>query len=92
MAFIISQFLFIVFGLMGLIVWAFSDVPLAVREIALNTRRDPGYGGSYVLIKVLSVCLKILAVLIWIFGVAAIVGTSLQGEVFERLIEGASRL
>jgi predicted benzoate:H+ symporter BenE len=92
MAFIVSQFLFIVFGLVGLIVWAFSDVPLAVREIALNTRRDAGYGGSYVLIRVLSVCLKILAVLIWIFGVAAILGVSLQGELFERFLEGTARM
>ncbi len=92
MAFIVSQFLFILFGLMGLIVWACSDVPMAVREIALNTRRDPGHGSSYVLIKVLSICMKILAVLIWIFGVAAILLISFQGGIVQGLLEGASNL
>ncbi len=92
MAFIVSQFLFILFGLTGLIVWACSDVPMAVREIALNTRRDPGHGSSYVLIKVLSICLKILAVLIWIFGVTAIFIISFQGEIIQGFFDGASKL
>ncbi len=92
MEFIVPQFLFILFGLMGLIVWACSDVPMALREIALNTRRDPGHGSSYILIKVLSICLKILAVLIWIFGIAAVVGSSLLWNSFQNIIQGVPNL
>ena len=80
MAFLISQFLFLVFGLLGLLIWASSDMPLAVREIAINTRRDHDAGSSYLLIRVLSVCLKIFAVLVWICGIAAIVAVSLNGS------------
>jgi predicted benzoate:H+ symporter BenE len=92
MEFIVPQFLFILFGLTGLIVWALSDLPMAVREIAINTRRDPGHGSSYVLIKVLSICLKILAVLIWIFGVAAVVGSSLLSSHFQNILQGVPNL
>jgi len=70
MPFLISQFVLIGFGLIGLLVFASSEVPMAIREIALNTRRD-SHGSSYVLIKVLCVSLKIFAVLIWLLGVVA---------------------
>lgn len=88
MTFLISQFLFILFGLVGLLVWTSADLPLAVREIALNTRRDQSFGGNYVMIKVLSVCLKIFAVLLWISGVAAIVLVNLQKTVWDILQSG----
>ncbi len=73
MGFLLSQFLFLFFGLIGLLVWAGSEIPLAMREIALNTRRDPSNGNSYVMIKVFSVCMKIFAVLLWIMAAAGIV-------------------
>ena len=60
MIFLVSQFLFILFVLIGIIVWALSDRPLALREIAINTRRNGDVGSSYTMLKVLSVCLKIL--------------------------------
>ncbi len=91
MVFLVSQLLFLLFGLLGLAVWACSEVPLAVREIAINTRRDPGQGSPYVLVKVLSVCLKIFAVLIWISGLAAIVAVSVTGSL-GNLFQGASNL
>ena len=68
MVFLVSQFLFILFVLLGIIVWAASDTPLAWREIAINTRRNPDQGSSYTMLKVLSACLKIFAVLLWIAG------------------------
>ena len=68
MIFLVSQFLFILFVLLGIIVWAASDTPLAWREIAMNTRRNPENGSPYTMLKVLSVCLKIFAVLLWIAG------------------------
>jgi hypothetical protein len=80
MIFLVSQLLFLLFGLVGLVIWAGSEMPLAVREIAINTRRDPAHGSSYVLIRVLSVCLKIFAVLVWITGIAVIIAVSVNGS------------
>jgi hypothetical protein len=73
MDFLLSQFLFLFFGLIGLLIWAGSDVPLAMREIAINTRRDPASGSSYVMVRVFSVCLKIFAVLLWLLAAVGIV-------------------
>jgi hypothetical protein len=91
MAFLVSQFLFILFGLVGLLVWASADMPLAVREIAINTRRDQAHGSSYVMIKVLSVCLKIFAVLLWISGIVSIVMVNL-GMTITGILESAPSL
>ena len=90
MIFLASQFLFILFGLIGLIVWSYSDMPLAWREIAINTRRNAEQGSPYTLMKVLSVCLKIFAVLLWIVGVAAIVGLNAAGTSLGSLLQGAT--
>jgi hypothetical protein len=80
MVFLVSQLLFVVFGLFGLMTWACSDMPLAVREIAINTRRSAEHGSSYAMIRVLSVCMKILAVLFWVVGIATIVAVSVTGS------------
>ncbi len=90
MIFLASQFLFLLFGLIGLIVWSYSDMPLAWREIAINTRRNAEQGSPYTLMKVLSVCLKIFAVLLWIVGVAAIVGLNAAGTSLGSLLQGAT--
>ncbi len=86
MGFLFSQLLFILFGLIGLIVWASSDMPLVMREIALNTRRDREAGSSYILARVLSVCLKILAVVMWLLGIVSIVAINAAGA-FNGFIE-----
>ncbi len=88
MIFLASQLLFIIFGLVGLTVWACSDVPLAVREIAINTRRNAEHGCSYILMKVLSVCLKIFAVLLWFAGIASIIALNATGTSLASLIQG----
>jgi hypothetical protein len=85
MIFLVSQFLFILFVLVGIIVWAGSDRPLALREIAINSRKDPSHGSPYVMLRVLSVCLKIFAVLLWIAGIAAIVGINVAGSTIGNL-------
>jgi len=92
MIFLVSQFLFILFVLLGIIVWASSDQPLAWREIAINTRRNPQEGSPYTMLRVLSVCLKIFAVLLWIAGIAAIVGMNVAGSAFGSLIQSGSNL
>ncbi len=89
MVFLVSQLLFAVFGLLGLMTWACSDLPLAVREIAINTRRSAEHGGSYPMIRVLSVCMKILAVLFWVVGIATIVAVSVTGSAITDLISGS---
>jgi len=89
MVFLVSQLLFVVFGLFGLMTWACSDMPLAVREIAINTRRSAEHGSSYAMIRVLSVCMKILAVLFWVVGIATIVAVSVTGSAITDLISGS---
>ncbi len=91
MIFLVSQFLFILFILIGIIVWASSDMPLAWREVALNTRRNPEQGSPYTMLKVLSVCMKIFAVLLWIVGIAAIVGLNVAGSSFGGLLPSGSQ-
>jgi len=90
MIFLASQLLFIVFGLVGLIVWAWSDLPLVMREIAINTRRNSEQGSSYILMKVLSVCLKIVAVLLWFAGIASIIALNAAGTSLGSLFPGIS--
>ena len=90
MIFLVSQFLFILFVLLGIIVWASADQPLAWREIDINTRRNPQDGSSYTMLKVLSACLKIFAVLLWIAGIAAIVGMNVAGSAFGSLLQTAA--
>ena len=91
MTFLVSQFLFILFVLLGIMVWSSSEQPLAWREIAINTRRNPQDGSSYTMLKVLSVCLKIFAVLLWIAGIATIVGMNLAGAAIGSLVSGSSQ-
>ena len=86
MVFLVSQLLFLMFSLLGLVTWACSDMPLAVREIAINTRRSAEHGGSYAMLRVLSICLKIFAVMLWIVGVATIVAVSVTGSAFPDLL------
>ena len=80
MIFLVSQFLVILVVLIGIILWASADVPLAWREIAINSRKDGSQGSTYTMLKVLSVCLKIFAVLLWIAGIAAVIGINVAGS------------
>ena len=90
MVFLVSQFLFILFLLLGIMVWAAADTPLAWREIAINTRRNPEQGSSYTMLKVLSACLKIFAVLLWMAGIAMIVGMNIAGSTISGILSGAN--
>ena len=65
---VITLVLFILFALAGLAVWAASDRPLAVREIALNTRRDGQEGTDYIYLKILSILYRVFAVVVWNVG------------------------
>lgn len=63
----ISIFLFST--LFGVFTFAASDLPLAVREIALNTRKREDNGSHYAFLKILSVTIKVIAVLAWTSGI-----------------------
>ncbi len=60
----------IVFGLVGLTLWAGAEVPLIWREIALNTRKKAG--PTYKSVQGLSKVIKFLAVVSWILGLTVI--------------------
>ncbi len=70
------------FCITGLIVWVFADIPLILREIALNTRdkdqiiNAPAYGGVTVLCGII----KAIAVLLWILAIVVPVFTSAIGS------------
>ena len=75
--------------LVGLFLWTGSAMPLIWREIAINTRKEPGQeirndrgeivgdggqaGPKYRAISVLSGLMQIMAVLVWCAGVGALI-------------------
>lgn len=63
----IAIFLFVT--LIGVFMFAASDMPLAMREIAINTRRREDGGPQYAFLKIMSVTIKIFAVLTWLAGI-----------------------
>ncbi|MBN1413064.1 MAG: hypothetical protein JW969_19650 [Spirochaetales bacterium] len=58
-------------ALFGTLILASSEMPIAVREIAINTRRDKSTGSSYTFLMILSIALKIIAVIIILLGCVA---------------------
>ncbi|MBN1696708.1 MAG: hypothetical protein JW881_04280 [Spirochaetales bacterium] len=60
--------IFIITTLVGLLTWSSSDIPLAIREIAINSRKERVRGPFYVSLKIKSISIKIFAALIWICG------------------------
>ncbi len=66
---IIGLVVLIVFTLFGMFVWSSAEMPLAIREIAINTRKDRHEGSSYLFLRVMSIIIKIFAVLLWTGGV-----------------------
>lgn len=77
-----------VFGLLGLLYWAGSALPLAIKEVALNTRKEGGSGNSYKLIDVLSTCMKVLAVVIWVIGLITAITSLVAGNTLGQLFMG----
>jgi hypothetical protein len=65
---ILGLVILIIFTLIGTFIWAASDFPLAIREIAINTRREKHEGSSYLFLRVMSIVMKIFAVLLWVGG------------------------
>ena len=63
----ISIFIFVT--LIGVFTFAASDMPLAMREIAINTRKREDNTTQYAFLKIMSVTIKIFAVLTWLAGI-----------------------
>ncbi len=68
MGIILFIVILVVFGILGIMCWSISDMPRVIREIALNTRREGASGTHYPLVGLLSLMLKIWAVLVWLVG------------------------
>jgi hypothetical protein len=66
--FLVGIGIFIITTLVGLLIWSTSDLPLAIREIAINSRKERVRGSFYISLKLMSVSIKIIAVLVWICG------------------------
>ncbi len=58
--------------LTGLLLWACSEVPLAWREIAINTRSHANKGSEYSGLQDLSVLIKVFAIIAWVAGVVIV--------------------
>jgi hypothetical protein len=79
---ILAILVIVVFGFIGLIQWVGADLPLAIREMAVNSRKEGSSGSAYGGIQILSVLMKVLAVLTWIVGLVLAVAGPSQMERF----------
>ena len=87
MAFVSFLIMIIVFGFLGWMAWTTSELPLALKEIALNTRKEGAEGKEYTLINICSVLIKIGAVLIWVLGLILAVVTLFAADAFSDLLK-----
>ncbi|MBN2736397.1 MAG: hypothetical protein JXR70_05405 [Spirochaetales bacterium] len=67
MSILFGVIIMIIFTLIGIFLWASADFPLAIREIAINTRRKVKIY-DYAPLKVMSIMIKAFAVIIWLAG------------------------
>jgi hypothetical protein len=71
MTIVLFVLIIILFGIFGIFCWAASDIPVVLREVALNTRKEGGSGTNYPLMDLLSLLIKIWAVIVWVVGLLA---------------------
>jgi hypothetical protein len=88
MGIILFIVILVVFGISGIMCWAYSDMPLVIRDIALNTRREGASGTHYPLVGLLSLMLKIWAVLIWLVGLVLAIAMLRLGELLAMALTG----
>jgi hypothetical protein len=65
---IVGIVVLIMFTFFGIFIWTCSDFPLAIREIAINSRHDRQDGSSYILLRIMAVLTKIIAIIFWVCG------------------------
>jgi hypothetical protein len=78
MQIVVTLFAIVIFAFSGLAVWASSERPLALREIAMNTRREGAGGSDYVFLRIQSSLLKVLAVIVWNVGLLLVIFVNLS--------------
>ncbi len=88
MGIILFIVILVVIGISGIMCWASSDMPRVVREVALNTRREGASGSNYPLVGLLSVMMKIWAVVIWLIGLVLAIAMLQQGDFIALLLSG----
>ena len=71
---------FVGFGVLGLLCWVCSDVPMAMREIAINTRLDPVLGRRHTGLLLLGMILRIVAAGMWFLAVVIPLALAVGGE------------
>ena len=77
----------LVFGFLGLMTWVSSELVLAIREVAVNTRREGVSASEYPGIQILSVLIKICAVLTWVLALAMPFAFRALGESVGQIFE-----
>lgn len=65
---IIGILVLIIFTFIGFFIWATSDLPLAIKELAINSRQGKIRGSMYALLNILGLLIKILAIATWVIG------------------------
>ena len=88
MGIILFIVILVVIGISGIMCWASSDMPRVVREVALNTRREGASGSNYPLVGLLSVMMKIWAVVIWLVGLVLAIAMLQLGDFIPLLLSG----
>jgi hypothetical protein len=88
MGIILFIVILVVIGISGIMCWASSDMPRVVREVALNTRREGASGSNYPLVGLLSVMMKIWAVVIWLVGLVLAIAMLQMGDFIALLLSG----
>ena len=88
MGIILFIVILVVFGISGIMCWSSSDMPRVIREVALNTRREGASGSNYPLVGLLSVMMKIWAVIIWLAGLVLAIVMLRLGDFIALFLSG----
>ena len=63
-------------------------MPRVIREVALNTRREGASGSNYPLVGLLSIMMKVWAVVIWLIGLVMAIAMLRMGEFLAVMLSG----
>ena len=88
MGIILFIVILVVFGISGIMCWSSSDMPRVIREVALNTRREGASGSNDPLVGLLSIMMKIWAVIIWLVGLVMAIAMLRLGDYIALLLSG----
>jgi hypothetical protein len=72
----------------GLVIWAKSDLPIIIREIAINTRKNIYDGPNYTAVKMLSILLKIGPIVMWLIAFFVLIVSVKYGKEYDKILFG----